>query len=136
MQEWDPEHFTSFEHLCEVTLAAVRKKPKLNRSTCGCGRESQLYSFQLEQGLVCLTADAFATLQLPIVFIEYALDKGQLVVEQLAHHDIWETVEPQTTSLRACFPPSATRGWRQWSIWRPAVVSIVSPVASNRAFSC
>lgn len=36
MEEWDPEHFTSFEHLCEVTLSAVREKQRLNRSICGC----------------------------------------------------------------------------------------------------
>ncbi|MCS3768670.1 GAF domain-containing protein [Aeromonas hydrophila] len=112
MQEWDPEHFTSFEHLCEVTLAAVREKTEAEQIYLWLrAPESQLYSFQLEQGLVCLTADALATLQLPIVFIEHALDKGQLVVEQLAHpHDIWETVEPQTTRLRACFPLKRHKG--------------------------
>ena len=37
MQEWDPEHFTSFEHLCEVTLAtkplitALEREESFNR---------------------------------------------------------------------------------------------------------
>ncbi|MBD8088358.1 GGDEF domain-containing protein, partial [Limosilactobacillus sp. c11Ua_112_M] len=56
MQEWDPEHFTSFEHLCEVTLAAVREKTEAEQIYLWLrAPESQLYSFQLEQGLVCLT---------------------------------------------------------------------------------
>ncbi|WP_429071595.1 diguanylate cyclase domain-containing protein [Aeromonas dhakensis] len=112
MQEWDPEHFTSFEHLCEVTLAAIREKTEAEQIYLWLrAPESQLYSFQLDQGLVSLTADAVASLKLPILFIEHALDKGQLMVEPLAqHNELWETVEPQTVRLRACFPLKRHKG--------------------------
>lgn len=112
MQEWDPEHFTSFEHLCEVTLAAVREKTEAEQIYLWLrAPESQLYSFQLEQGLICLNAEALAPAKLPIIFIEHALDKGQLVVEQTAPTaDVWETVEPETPRLRACFPLKRHKG--------------------------
>ena len=112
MQEWDPEHFTSFEHLCEVTLAAVREKTEAEQIYLWLrAPESQLYSFQLEQGLICLNAEALAPAKLPIIFIEHALDKGQLVVEKTAPTaDVWETVEPETPRLRACFPLKRHKG--------------------------
>lgn len=31
MQEWDPEHFTNFAQLCEVSLATIREKTDAER---------------------------------------------------------------------------------------------------------
>jgi hypothetical protein len=71
MEEWDPEHFTSFEHLCEVTLSAVREKTEAEQIYLWLRVPTpQLYHYRPEQGLLCLSADILSSLELPILFIE------------------------------------------------------------------
>ncbi|WP_429111291.1 GGDEF domain-containing protein [Aeromonas rivipollensis] len=112
MQEWDPEHFTSFEHLCEVTLAAVREKTEAEQIYLWLRAPTpQLYHYRPEQGLLCLSADLLSSLDLPLLFIERSLDLGQLLVEPIAPSSaIWESVEPEAPRLRACFPLKRHKG--------------------------
>ncbi|MFQ2570959.1 hypothetical protein ACK3Z8_06885 [Aeromonas caviae] len=71
MEEWDPEHFTSFEHLCEVTLSAVREKTEAEQIYLWLRAPTpQLYHYRPEQGLLCLNADLLGSLELPMLFIE------------------------------------------------------------------
>ena len=54
MQEWDPEHFTSFEHLCEVTLGRGQRKDRGRKQeedlpAAGARRPSSI-SFQARAG--------------------------------------------------------------------------------------
>lgn len=108
MEEWDPEHFTSFEHLCEVTLSAVREKTEAEQIYLWLRAPTpQLYHYRPEQGLLCLSADILSSLELPILFIERSLALGQLLVEPIAPtRAIWEreSVEPEIPRLRASFP--------------------------------
>ena len=112
MQEWDPEHFTSFEHLCEVTLAAVREKTEAEQLYLWLRAPTpQLYCYRPELGLLCLNADSLTSLDLPILFIERSLDLGQLLVEQIAPTKaVWDSVEPEAPRLRACFPLKRHQG--------------------------
>lgn len=112
MQEWDPEHFTSFEHLCEVTLAAVREKTEAEQIYLWLRAPTpQLYHYRPEQGLLCLSADMLTSLDLPLFFIERSLDLGQLLVEPIAPtRAIWESVEPESPRLRASFPLKRHKG--------------------------
>jgi diguanylate cyclase (GGDEF)-like protein len=112
MQEWDPEHFTSFEHLCEVTLAAVREKTEAEQIYLWLRAPTpQLYCYRPELGLLCLDIDDLVTLDLPLLFIERSLDLGQLLVEQIAPpHALWDSVEPETPRLRASFPLKRHQG--------------------------
>ena len=114
MKEWDPEHFTSFEHLCEVTLAAVREKTEAEQIYLWLRAPTpQLYHYRPEQGLLCLSADLLSSLDLPLLFIERSLDLGQLLVEPIAPtRAIWEreSVEPEIPRLRASFPLKRHKG--------------------------
>ncbi|WP_349920892.1 GGDEF domain-containing protein [Aeromonas veronii] len=112
MQEWDPEHFTSFEHLCEVTLAAVSEKTEAEQIYLWLRAPvPQLYCYRPESGLLCLAADALSTLPLPVSFIERSLALGQLLVEPVAPtHGIWESVEPEAPRLRVSFPLKRHQG--------------------------
>lgn len=112
MQEWDPEHFTSFEHLCEVTLAAVREKTEAEQIYLWLRAPTpQLYCYRPELGLLCLNADDLVALDLPLLFIERTLDLGQLLVEQIAPTNaVWDSVEPETLRLRASFPLKRHQG--------------------------
>lgn len=112
MEEWDPEHFTSFEHLCEVTLSAVREKTEAEQIYLWLRAPTpQLYHYRPEQGLLCLNADLLGSLELPMLFIERSLELGQLLVEPIAPtHAIWESVEPEIPRLRACFPLKRHKG--------------------------
>ena len=110
MQEWDPEHFTSFEHLCEVTLAAVREKTEAEQIYLWLRAPApQLYCYRPESGLLCLAADTLPTL--PISFIERSLVLGQLLVEPVAQaRGLWENVEPEAPRLRVSFPLKRHQG--------------------------
>lgn len=112
MQEWAPEHFTSFEQLCEVTLAAVREKTEAERIYLWLRVPApQLYCYRPEQGLLRLQADALTALDLPLLFIERSLEFGQLLVEPMTGADTsWESVEPEAPRLRACFPLKRHQG--------------------------
>lgn len=114
MEEWDPEHFTSFEHLCEVTLSAVREKTEAEQIYLWLRAPTpQLYHYRPEQGLLCLSADILSSLELPILFIERSLALGQLLVEPIAPtRAIWEreSVEPEIPRLRASFPLKRHKG--------------------------
>ncbi|MDX7834935.1 diguanylate cyclase [Aeromonas caviae] len=114
MEEWDPEHFTSFEHLCEVTLSAVREKTEAEQIYLWLRAPTpQLYHYRPEQGLLCLSADILSSLELPILFIERSLALGQLLVEPIApNRAIWEreSVEPEIPRLRASFPLKRHKG--------------------------
>ncbi|PKQ73911.1 GGDEF domain-containing protein [Aeromonas sobria] len=106
MQEWDPEHFSTFAQLCEVSLAAIREKTDAERLYLWLkAPEPQLYSFQLDQGLTMLDLAHLGQLTLPHHLIDKAIDTGQLVIEQLPPPlDPGENVEPAQPQLRACFP--------------------------------
>ncbi|MGL4505294.1 MAG: GGDEF domain-containing protein, partial [Aeromonas sobria] len=106
MQEWDPEHFSTFAQLCEVSLAAIREKTDAERLYLWLkAPEPQLYSFQLDQGLTMLDLAHLEQLTLPHHLIDKAIDTGQLVIEQLPPPlDPGENVEPAQPQLRACFP--------------------------------
>ncbi|HHQ4475772.1 TPA: sensor domain-containing diguanylate cyclase [Aeromonas veronii] len=106
MQEWDPEHFTNFAQLCEVSLATIREKTDAERLYLWLkAPEPQLYSFQLDQGLTTLDLAHLGQLTLPHHLIDKAMEKGQLVIEQLPPPpDPGENVEPAQPQLRACFP--------------------------------
>ncbi|WP_303844293.1 GGDEF domain-containing protein [Aeromonas sobria] len=106
MQEWDPEHFSTFAQLCEVSLAAIREKTDAERLYLWLkAPEPQLYSFQLDQGLTMLDLAHLEQLTLPHQLIDKAIDTGQLVIEQLPPPlDPGENVEPAQPQLRACFP--------------------------------
>lgn len=112
MQEWDPEHFTSFEQLCEVTLAAVREKTEAEQIYLWLRAPTpQLYCYRPELGLLCLHADALTSLALPIPFIERSLALCQLLVEPVtAAEALWESVEPEAPRLRASFPLKRYQG--------------------------
>ena len=89
MQEWDPEHFTNFAQLCEVSLATIREKTDAERLYLWLkAPEPQLYSFQLDQGLTTLDLAHLGQLTLPHHLIDKAMEKGQLVIEQLHHRRI------------------------------------------------
>lgn len=86
---------------------------------------AQLYHYRPEQGLLCLSADNLASLELPILFIEQSLELGQLLVEPLAPtHAIWDSVEPEFPRLRACFPLKRHKGLE-------AVVYLEDPAPSQ-----
>ena len=138
MQEWDPEHFTSFEHLCEVTLAAVREKAEAAQIWLWLRAPTpQPYHDRPEQGLLCLSADMLTSLDLPLLFIERSLDLGQLLVEPIAPtRAIWESVEPESPRLRASFPLKRHKGLEAVSIWKPGAASIACQGVSNRVSSC
>ncbi|MEV3812877.1 sensor domain-containing diguanylate cyclase [Aeromonas allosaccharophila] len=106
MQEWDPEHFTNFAQLCEVSLATIREKTDAERLYLWLkAPEPQLYSFQLDQGLTRLAPAHLEQLTLPHHLIDKAMGKGQLVIEQIYQPpDSGENVEPAQQRLRACFP--------------------------------
>ena len=106
MQEWDPEHFTNFAQLCEVSLATIREKTDAERLYLWLkAPEPQLYSFQLDHGLTTLDLAHLGQLTLPHHLIDKAMEKGQLVIEQLPPPpDPGENVEPAQPQLRACFP--------------------------------
>lgn len=112
MQEWDPEHFTSFEQLCEVTLAAVREKTEAEQIYLWLrAPEPQLYCYRPELGLLCLHADALTSLDLPLAFIERSLVLCQLLVEPVTPaNGLWESVEPEAPRLRASFPLKRHQG--------------------------
>lgn len=100
MEEWDPEHFTSFEHLCEVTLSAVREKTEAEQIYLWLRAPTpQLYHYRPEQGLLCLSADILSSLELPILFIERSLALGQLLVEPLIPLQIHLSRESPTLEL-------------------------------------
>lgn len=108
MQEWDPEHFTSFEHLCEVTLAAVRERTEAEQIYLWVrGPTPRLYCFRPGQGLLCLSAEILVSQNLPFPFIERSLTLGQLLVEQIP---AWESVDPAVPRLRAGFPLKRHQG--------------------------
>ena len=112
MQEWDPEHFTSFEQLCEVTLAAVREKTEAEQIYLWLRAPApQLYCYRPELGLLCLHADALTSLDLPLAFIERSLVLCQLLVEPVTPaNGLWESVEPEAPRLRASFPLKRHQG--------------------------
>lgn len=112
MLEWDPEHFTSFEHLCEVTLATIREKTEADRIYLWLSRpQRELFAFDPEHGLVAMVPDHAGRLGLPISFIEQALAKGQLLIELMSDAGGWqESVEAPPTQLRACFPLKRQQG--------------------------
>ncbi|PJG60400.1 sensor domain-containing diguanylate cyclase [Aeromonas cavernicola] len=106
MQEWDPEKFTSFEQLCEASLATIAEK-----TAAEClylwlqAPTSLLYRFQQDRGLITLDDTQLATLPLPHEFISHAVAKGQMIVEQVSQleesHSTQSLAQPK---LRACFP--------------------------------
>ncbi|MCX7126431.1 sensor domain-containing diguanylate cyclase [Aeromonas sp.] len=106
MQAWDPEHFSNFAQLCEVSLATIHEKTDAECLYLWLKTpEPQLYSFQLDQGLTTLDLAHLAQLPLPHHLIDQALDKGQLVIEQIHQPSNSDenaiSVQPR---LRACFP--------------------------------
>ncbi|HDN9007741.1 GGDEF domain-containing protein [Aeromonas veronii] len=106
MQEWDPEHFTNFAQLCEVSLATIREKTDAERLYLWLkAPEPQLYSFQLDKGLTRLAPAHLEQLTLPHHLLDKAMGKGQLVIEQIYQPpDSGENIEPAQQRLRACFP--------------------------------
>ncbi|MGY4026720.1 diguanylate cyclase domain-containing protein [Aeromonas rivuli] len=112
MLEWDPEHFTSFEHLCEVTLATIREKTEADQIYLWLNRpQPELFAFHPERGLVTLEPHHASMLGLPLPFIEQALAKGQLLIELKSDPHGWcDAVEAPPAQLRACFPLKRQQG--------------------------
>ncbi|MBL0611144.1 sensor domain-containing diguanylate cyclase [Aeromonas jandaei] len=106
MQEWDPEHFTNFAQLCEVSLATIRDKTDADYLYLWLkSPEPKLYRFQLEQGLTTLDLAHLDALPLPHTLIDKAIHQGQLMIEPVHQPpDERDESEPQPPRLRACFP--------------------------------
>ncbi|WP_421323922.1 diguanylate cyclase domain-containing protein [Aeromonas sp. 604176] len=106
MQEWDPEHFTNFAQLCEVSLATIRDKTDADYLYLWLkSPEPKLYRFQLEQGLTMLDIAHLDALPLPHTLIDKAIHQGQLMIEPVHQPpDERDESEPQPPRLRACFP--------------------------------
>ncbi|WP_421253579.1 GGDEF domain-containing protein [Aeromonas jandaei] len=106
MQEWDPEHFTNFAQLCEVSLATIRDKTDADYLYLWLkSPEPKLYRFQLEQGLTTLDLTHLDALHLPHTLIDKAIHQGQLMIEPVHQPpDERDESEPQPPRLRACFP--------------------------------
>ncbi|MBL0626713.1 GGDEF domain-containing protein [Aeromonas jandaei] len=106
MQEWDPEHFTNFAQLCEVSLATIRDKTDADYLYLWLkSPEPKLYRFQLEQGLTTLDLTHLDALPLPHTLIDKAIHQGQLMIEPVHQPpDERDESEPQPPRLRACFP--------------------------------
>ncbi|MGL4846271.1 MAG: sensor domain-containing diguanylate cyclase [Aeromonas veronii] len=106
MQEWDPEHFTNFAQLCEVSLATIRDKTDADYLYLWLkSPEPKLYRFQLEQGLTTLDLAHLDALHLPHTLIDKAIHQGQLMIEPVHQPpDERDESEPQPPRLRACFP--------------------------------
>ncbi|MBL0667464.1 diguanylate cyclase [Aeromonas jandaei] len=106
MQEWDPEHFTNFAQLCEVSLATIRDKTDADYLYLWLkSPEPKLYRFQLEQGLTTLDLAHLDALPLPHTLIDKAIHQGQLMIEPVHQPpDERDESEHQPPRLRACFP--------------------------------
>ena len=107
-----PEHFTSFEHLCEVTLSAVREKTEAEQIYLWLRAPTpQLYHYRPEQGLLCLNADLLGSLELPLLFIERS-PRTRPVAGGTDRADPCHLGErrAEIPRLRACFPSKRHKG--------------------------